>query len=154
MCKAHVRAHTTEGRFQCTVCGYRFRHKHHLQRHEVKVHGSLFTKASNQSDTGTNERQVILHESQLPETVDLIIETTAVPKGEDTAVIAHTVESVTQHYVVTTSSDGAPVEFESVDVSSDVYQTLLQQQQQELNAQNTRPVETVLLTEAQGNNAE
>ena len=38
MCKAHIRAHTTEGKFPCWVCGYVFRHKHHLQRHLKKMH--------------------------------------------------------------------------------------------------------------------
>ena len=38
MCRAHVRAHTTEGKFRCWLCGYLFRHKHHLQRHVSKMH--------------------------------------------------------------------------------------------------------------------
>ena len=38
MCRAHIRAHTTEGKFRCWVCGYLFRHKHHLQRHVSKMH--------------------------------------------------------------------------------------------------------------------
>ena len=39
MCRAHIRAHTTEGKFKCVHCGYVFRHKHHLQRHETNMHG-------------------------------------------------------------------------------------------------------------------
>ncbi|ELT95140.1 hypothetical protein CAPTEDRAFT_224454 [Capitella teleta] len=38
MCKAHIRAHTTEGKFRCSQCGYIFRHKHHLIRHEMNIH--------------------------------------------------------------------------------------------------------------------
>jgi len=38
MCKAHVRAHTVAGRFRCSTCGYVFRRKHHLQRHEARMH--------------------------------------------------------------------------------------------------------------------
>ncbi|XP_072013021.1 uncharacterized protein [Amphiura filiformis] len=39
MCKAHLRAHTTKGKFKCDICGYMFRHKHHLQRHQTSMHG-------------------------------------------------------------------------------------------------------------------
>ena len=39
MCKAHIRAHTVQGKFKCCHCGYVFRHKHHLQRHESNKHG-------------------------------------------------------------------------------------------------------------------
>ncbi|CAI9744496.1 zinc finger protein ZFAT-like [Octopus vulgaris] len=45
MCQAHFRAHTTQGKFRCSVCGYLFRHKHHLQRHELKMHGVQQTKS-------------------------------------------------------------------------------------------------------------
>ncbi|KAH9491641.1 hypothetical protein Btru_031104 [Bulinus truncatus] len=38
MRKAHVRSHTTIGKFSCSQCGYIFRQKHHLQRHIVKIH--------------------------------------------------------------------------------------------------------------------
>ena len=38
MCRAHVRAHTVAGRFCCSTCGYVFRRKHHLQRHEARMH--------------------------------------------------------------------------------------------------------------------
>lgn len=38
MCRAHIRAHTTQGKFRCADCGYIFRHKHHLQRHELHMH--------------------------------------------------------------------------------------------------------------------
>ena len=59
MCKAHIRAHTSEGKFACTLCGYVFRHKHHLQRHELKVHGSMITKAAGyQGATHSTETQV------------------------------------------------------------------------------------------------
>ena len=58
MCKAHIRAHTSEGKFACSLCGYVFRHKHHLQRHELKVHGSVITKAGYQAGTLSTETQV------------------------------------------------------------------------------------------------
>lgn len=38
MCRAHVLAHTVAGRFRCSTCGYVFRRKHHLQRHEARMH--------------------------------------------------------------------------------------------------------------------
>ena len=46
MCRAHLRAHTQEGKFKCASCGYCFRHKHHLQRHEKNMHGLTKTLCS------------------------------------------------------------------------------------------------------------
>lgn len=43
MCRAHIKAHTTQGKFRCAVCGYVFRHKHHLQRHELHMHRAKTT---------------------------------------------------------------------------------------------------------------
>ena len=60
MCKAHIRAHTTEGKFRCLYCGYNFRHKHHLQRHESNVHGvkheksRAYTQKSSATTAGDN----------------------------------------------------------------------------------------------------
>ncbi|XP_067853849.1 zinc finger protein 182-like isoform X2 [Heptranchias perlo] len=39
MYRAHIKSHTTQGRFKCSFCGYVFRHKHHLLRHKAKMHG-------------------------------------------------------------------------------------------------------------------
>ncbi|XP_052817638.1 zinc finger protein 701-like isoform X2 [Mya arenaria] len=38
MCKAHMEAHVNKGKFKCSECGYVFRKKHHLKRHEKVVH--------------------------------------------------------------------------------------------------------------------
>jgi rubredoxin len=46
MCRAHVRAHTIAGRFQCSICGYVFRRKHHLQRHEIRMHADSAATSS------------------------------------------------------------------------------------------------------------
>ncbi|XP_075796800.1 uncharacterized protein LOC142831127 isoform X3 [Pelodiscus sinensis] len=37
--RAHLQAHVTPGRFECPTCGYAFRQKHHLQRHQARMHG-------------------------------------------------------------------------------------------------------------------
>jgi len=42
MCKAHMAAHLTEGKFRCSECGYLFRKKHHLKRHQKLVHNVIF----------------------------------------------------------------------------------------------------------------
>ncbi|CAM5149959.1 unnamed protein product [Eretmochelys imbricata] len=39
--RAHLEAHVTPGQFECHSCGYAFRHKHHLQRHQARMHGVL-----------------------------------------------------------------------------------------------------------------
>lgn len=46
MCRAHVRAHTVAGRFRCSTCGYVFRRKHHLQRHEARMHQPTTSSAA------------------------------------------------------------------------------------------------------------
>jgi len=46
MCRAHVRAHTVAGRFRCSTCGYVFRRKHHLQRHEARMHQPIQLSAA------------------------------------------------------------------------------------------------------------
>lgn len=38
MCDAHIQGHGTKRTFKCDLCGYAFRQKHHLQRHEKVVH--------------------------------------------------------------------------------------------------------------------
>ncbi|XP_030059491.1 zinc finger protein 585A-like [Microcaecilia unicolor] len=45
MLKAHVQAHTTRGKFECSTCGYTFRRKHHLSRHLIKMHGIIPTRS-------------------------------------------------------------------------------------------------------------
>ncbi|XP_033119619.1 zinc finger protein 91-like [Anneissia japonica] len=45
MCKAHIRSHSSSGKFKCQSCGYVFRHKHHLHRHETNMHGTKLSTA-------------------------------------------------------------------------------------------------------------
>lgn len=63
MCNAHMQAHTSKGKFQCSVCGYAFRKKHHLQRHEMAVHSMtverqtvMQTKARGQNSNSSIEK--------------------------------------------------------------------------------------------------
>ncbi|TFJ98610.1 ribonuclease-like [Platysternon megacephalum] len=43
--RAHLQAHVTPGQFECPSCGYAFRHKHHLQRHQARMHGIPSSRA-------------------------------------------------------------------------------------------------------------
>ncbi|XP_064599019.1 zinc finger protein 41-like [Liolophura sinensis] len=45
MCNGHYRAHTSNAQFKCTLCGYQFRQKHHLRRHERQTHGIQHLKS-------------------------------------------------------------------------------------------------------------
>lgn len=74
ICKAHIRAHTTEGKFRCSHCGYLFRHKHHLQRHETNKHNIQHVK------TRTNQlRDAKFYENNnencemVPDTINVVI---------------------------------------------------------------------------------
>lgn len=44
MCHAHIKAHNTQGQHQCGYCGFMFRHKCHLRRHERVQHGVVFDR--------------------------------------------------------------------------------------------------------------
>nr|XP_033798416.1 zinc finger protein 888-like [Geotrypetes seraphini] len=67
MLKAHVQAHTTRGKFECSTCGYTFRRKHHLSRHLIKMHGIIPTRskrrASQKRASGASIEQC---EEQMP----------------------------------------------------------------------------------------
>ncbi|MBN3284842.1 ZN567 protein, partial [Polyodon spathula] len=56
MLKAHVRAHTSRGGFECPDCGYPFRRKHHLQRHQEKMHGAARGNTRRRAWAGKNPR--------------------------------------------------------------------------------------------------
>ena len=60
MCRAHVRAHTIAGRFKCSTCGYVFRRKHHLQRHEVRMHANADATTDHQ-----HKNESVLRESSV-----------------------------------------------------------------------------------------
>ncbi|XP_071958127.1 uncharacterized protein [Antedon mediterranea] len=58
MCKAHIRSHTSRGKFKCQLCGYVFRHKHHLHRHEANMHGiKILTSSTTEELMPTEKRQ-------------------------------------------------------------------------------------------------
>lgn len=46
MCDAHIQSHTTVAKFPCNLCGYAFRKKHHLRRHESVVHNLVSEQQS------------------------------------------------------------------------------------------------------------
>ena len=54
MYDAHLQSHTTSGKFPCSLCGYAFRKKHHLQRHETKVHNLTIDRNSTYSKPNTD----------------------------------------------------------------------------------------------------
>lgn len=59
MCRAHIRAHTTEGKFRCSSCGYIFRHKHHLQRHELHMHSHMRSASSSSSQQQQQQSSIV-----------------------------------------------------------------------------------------------
>ncbi|MEE6500098.1 hypothetical protein FKM82_003680 [Ascaphus truei] len=49
MLRAHIQAHTTHGKFECSACGYNFRRRHHLKRHQIQMHGIGPSRAPSQA---------------------------------------------------------------------------------------------------------
>ncbi|CAH1779327.1 unnamed protein product [Owenia fusiformis] len=99
LCRAHIRAHTEEGKFKCTRCGYAFRHKHHLQRHNAKIHGIPYIPCR------TN---IILPKPPKPDTPPSLDTTN--PNSFNFIVQARPdniqIDPLTQQLVVTTDNDG------------------------------------------------
>lgn len=119
MCRAHIRAHTSEGKFRCSHCGYVFRHKHHLQRHEVKTHGVAHDSRKSTTDRTslTNNERLVL---EIPDSVSLIM-------GQDTEQLQASLQN--QQLVVATDANGTPITYETTDIA--VYHALLQNEGQD-----------------------
>ncbi|XP_069113092.1 uncharacterized protein [Argopecten irradians] len=119
MCRAHVRNHTTKGKFKCTVCGYVFRHKHHLQRHEEKMHGIAIPKTWSKKNAQEEKKLDIVEE--ITDTVNLIVDPDI---SSDHLNLQNALQ--TNQLVIATDSDGNTINYEVADIAMNVaYQTLL-----------------------------
>ncbi|KAK3610016.1 hypothetical protein CHS0354_032362 [Potamilus streckersoni] len=137
MCRAHFRAHTTEGKFRCDICGYVFRHKHHLQRHEEKMHSMKIVKSSqpNLGETLSEQNQNILETGnaeihEVSNTVSLIIrDENGVMINSEVGTDQLDLQGALQNsqLVIATDEDGNTINYEVTDIAMNVaYQTLLQ----------------------------
>ncbi|XP_033754636.1 LOW QUALITY PROTEIN: uncharacterized protein LOC117337655 [Pecten maximus] len=119
MCRAHVRNHTTKGKFKCTVCGYVFRHKHHLQRHEEKMHGIAIPKTWSKKNAVEEKKSDMVEE--ITDTVNLIVDPDISSDHLNLQNALHT-----NQLVIATDSDGNTINYEVADIAMNVaYQTLL-----------------------------
>ncbi|XP_064641489.1 zinc finger protein 729-like [Lineus longissimus] len=114
MSLAHVRGHTTEGKFKCKLCGHSFRHKHHLQRHEAQMHGIQRPKRIRHSD---------LINANMTDTISFVVSPDLAAEQFQTTLSQH-------QLVVATDGDGTPIAIESADLTSLTnvlqYQALIQ----------------------------
>ncbi|KAK7115117.1 zinc finger protein 397-like isoform X2 [Littorina saxatilis] len=132
MCRAHVRGHTTQGRFVCSVCNYVFRHKHHLQRHLAKIHSmdeaSVYhtTCSSRKLPKGTTVKiceekqlmEVVQEEQPLADTVNLIVNS-----GLSEEQLQSMLES--GQFVIATDDNDSSVNYEVANITMNVtYDTL------------------------------
>lgn len=95
MCRAHIKGHTSEGKFGCVYCGYSFRHKHHLQRHQARIHG-IDHKNPKQKATVRNV------------TTD----------GADFVLASSEMGEEPSQLIVTTDEDGRTIAYEATDISA------------------------------------
>lgn len=159
MCQAHFRAHTTEGKFKCSLCGYIFRHKHHLQRHELKMHGiqqtksripkpaattitttpttatttaavSLTSAANEETDTLASPMEMSATDTDITNTVNLIVNS-----GANCSQLQLQAALQNSHLVIATDCQGETINYNVSDVAmmNMAYQTLLQEQGSNLN---------------------
>ena len=160
MCQAHFRAHTTEGKFKCSLCGYVFRHKHHLQRHELKMHGiqqtksripkpaattttaaaaaaaaatptgSLTSTPNEETDPLTSPIEMSTAEADITNTVNLIVNS-----GANCNPLQLQAALQNSHLVIATDCQGETINYNVSDVAmmNMAYQTLLQDEGSNLN---------------------
>ncbi|EMP31379.1 Zinc finger and BTB domain-containing protein 7B [Chelonia mydas] len=76
--RAHLQAHVTPGQFECHSCGSAFRHKHHLQRHQARMHGVLSSSVKKPDSPPVEQLSVVAmlvtgyEREKLSETVSFI----------------------------------------------------------------------------------
>merc|ERR1712150_4437 len=99
---AHVRAHTTEGKFRCSYCGYVFRHKHHLKRHETNMHGII---------TQDNQISASLLDQVDEKSLDNINVVISSEIPADQLHLTHGLGSA--HLVVSADGNAAPIAYET-----------------------------------------
>jgi KRAB domain-containing zinc finger protein len=143
MCKAHIRAHTTEGKFRCSQCGYIFRHKHHLIRHEVNIHNihrdkshSAATQAAIESKTENAIEEdptikesimgIIIEPAELASADDLPLdESTLVVTADDQTQIAYETADMTYHTLIQPASPPQTIEVDGIKIEPTTQEILV-----------------------------
>ncbi|KAL4234541.1 hypothetical protein ACF0H5_006184 [Mactra antiquata] len=135
MCNAHIRSHSSKRKYKCTMCGYAFFQKHHLQRHEKIVHNivhktksdydSYNWKIDSNSESELNNDIKDANSLEVSHEVNLIINESNIPGVMSTE--HFDLETALQSgQLVIANDDGTSVNYEMSDLGSNiVYQTLL-----------------------------
>ncbi|KAK3085667.1 hypothetical protein FSP39_006908 [Pinctada imbricata] len=126
-CIAHLRGHSTvEGKFKCSKCGYAFRHKHHLKRHESKIHGLHPGKIAAPNDMSN---EVIASSDSISKNQDVDVNDTVrllLNTADGATDIGHALQP--GNIVITTDTDGNPVNYHVTDIEiSSGCETVLEQ---------------------------
>ena len=144
-CNGHYKQHFTKGKFECNVCGYIFRQKHHLLRHEKMIHKLSPVKTTTRpSDESDKSKPDIQENLDIPLNLDVPqSESTCMDTGEVNLIVNEDgginvasentedqfdLESALQsgQLVIATDEEGNPVNYEMSDIGMNVaYQTLL-----------------------------
>ena len=143
-CNGHYKQHFTKGKFECSVCGYVFRQKHHLLRHEKTIH-----KLSPVKDTTKPNIANVQSKSDIQENLDVPLDINVTTENHhmetnevnlivneeggmnvatENADDQFDLETALQsgQLVIATDEDGNPVNYEMPDIGMNVaYQTLL-----------------------------
>ncbi|XP_041375767.1 zinc finger protein ZFAT-like [Gigantopelta aegis] len=119
MCLAHVRAHTSEGKFQCSLCSYVFRQNHHLQRHIATVHGIRKSpmKGNHKKSDQTEEQEEEEEEDDDDDdssSVRLILDYSQMDVDNFPSVLQN------GQLVIATDSEGNTVNYEVADITMNV----------------------------------
>ena len=140
MCKAHLRAHTSKGKFKCEMCGYLFRHKHHLQRHQSSMHAKGPTNSNSSNHLVALVSQSTIMQQHAQDKQDIAIEephvqisVEEIPEDPMDLPSAGSIQVVPVQVVVATDMQGTPITYEQVDVNqlnSASYQQVLIQTSQ------------------------
>ena len=121
-CNAHIRGHSNiEGKFKCSHCGYGFRHKHHLKRHEAKMHGVTLHKTTNTDYDIDDISKTNIQEMMVGETVNILVDNSMHTDSDQLQVALQSGK-----LVITTDSDGNTINYHVSDIEiSDSCQNML-----------------------------
>ena len=162
MCNGHYKQHFTKGKFECSICGYVFRQKHHLLRHEKRIHNLKLSNNVKKSENGNTDGSMNIHENfDTPLKIDETMENNTIEASDVNELGATDViqanedeqfdlENALQsgELVIATDEEGNPVTYEMSDINVNVaYQALLQGG----DGQDLDP-HTILIPQADANN--
>ena len=154
MCNGHYKQHFTKGKFECSVCGYVFRQKHHLVRHRKHIHNLYLNEDINISENhisenhNTTDSSIDSHKPfDSPLKIDEMTGSNSIETLE-----SHTLENLESNSMGTLESNGMEtLESNSMEANNDTDQVIQANEEQYDLDSALQPGELVVATDEDGN---